>query len=152
MICPVHPSFDNTGRSYCLLCPKPEKEVKVYTFKKSKPIPVSDKMKVRQKAKKKVYEQIEEKGRGTFCESCKRTDRLLSRSHILSVKQYPQYEALEENIVIDCYGSSDCCHEIYESRDYEKMIKLENWQHRVEVILKLAPSFLEQITPIKQTI
>lgn len=132
----------------CKICPKPEKEVKVNRIRL-----MSKKKQAANKKKLATYAEIEEKGRGAFCESCGTTSKPLSRSHILPVGQYPQFEAVEENIVIDCYGDSESCHEIWAGGTWkEKVKKLENLDHRIEVILKLAPSFLEQITPIKYTI
>lgn len=139
---------DKCGLSYCKICEvKPEKENKVYQLR-----PMSSKKQKANKKKLATYGKIEQKGRGAFCESCGTTSKPLSRSHILPVGMYPLFEAVEENIVIDCYGDSESCHWLWEHGTWEQKKKLNNFDHRVEVILKLAPSFLEQITPIKQTV
>lgn len=103
---------------------------------------MSAKYKKRNKLKMEAYAEIEKKGI-RFCESCGSSDRPLSRSHILPVGKYPQFEALEENIVIECFGDSSSCHNQYENAPIEQKMKSLVWDRKVDVILKYAPSYLD---------
>jgi hypothetical protein len=134
----------------CLERLRPEK-VKVSTLKRTplkksnKPIPVmSEKYKKRNKAKMQTYNEIAEK-EITWCESCGTTSKPLSRSHILPVGQYRQFEAVEENIIIECYGDSLSCHYKWENGTLDQKMKMETWERKVGVILRLAPSYLNLI-------
>lgn len=139
---------DKCGLSYCKICEvKPEKEKKVYQLR-----PMSSKKQKANKKKLATYGKIEQKGRGAFCESCGTTSKPLSRSHILPVGMYPLFEAVEENIVIDCYGDSESCHYRWENSPIADKMKLGNFEHRVQVILKLAPAYLNLIMNDKQTV
>lgn len=122
----------------CDLCGQVYKD----EVKKPYSIPkMSTKYQKRNKLKMEAYAEIEKK-EIRWCESCGCTNRPLSRSHTLPVGQYPQFESLPENIVIECFGSSDSCHNIWENGTLAQKMKLETWEEKVKVILKYAPSYL----------
>ena len=127
--------------SYCENCEvKPEKEVKVYTLKRTPIKKVSQKMKVRQNAKLKTYAEIAEE-RPPCCVSCGTTSGRIDRSHTISVKHRKDLEAVAENIQYRCRK----CHALYDSGDINKMIQLADWNESLEYIRKTDKEYYQII-------
>lgn len=126
---------------------KPPKEKKVYTLKRNTaPIrPVSDKKAIALREKAKAYKVVDK--RGAFCETCGKPSTVvaLSHSHILPVGQFPQFEALPENILLQCYGSSDSCHDVFENDKYTASKTQRTWPYCVSIMRKLAPQHCEMV-------
>jgi hypothetical protein len=82
-----------------------------------------------------------------FCSGCGRSGVPLSHSHIIPVGQYPQFEAVVENLVYDCIAPNPemngghSCHDIWEHGDWQAVKQLSNLQERLNVIIKLCPAY-----------
>ena len=96
-------------------------------------VQVSEKKKKREASLAKVRQ--EKKKQVPFCESCGRTGVTLTYSHILSVKQYPEYEDHPDNALLECLP----CHEQWEHSPLEEKMKQASWPRKLNVILKLEP-------------
>ena len=88
----------------------------------------------------KTYQLIDTT-REPVCEGCGRGDRPLSHSHIISVNRCNQLRKPElisdkNNIMLECFGSSDCCHDIWEKSSFEKKVQLLNFDKKLEYIKK----------------
>lgn len=122
---------DDTG---CWKCYEEKKPAKVSKAKPKQEIPkVSEKKKARERELAKV--RAPKKKAVRFCQSCDNPEGPLDYSHTLSVKQYPAYEAVEANAVIECRK----CHVIWESGTLKEKMKLKTWPQRLAFILANEP-------------
>lgn len=96
-------------------------------------VQVSEKKKKREASLAKVRQ--ERKKRVQCCETCGKTGVTLTYSHILSVKQYPQYEDHPENALLECIQ----CHDRWEFGTLQDRMSQASWQRKLNVILKLEP-------------
>lgn len=99
--------------------------------------PISKKQAAINRKLHKTYELMDENPK--VCSGCGRTDRPLSHSHIISRKRChsigkPHLIYDKNNLVFDCFGSSDSCHEIWEHKSVEEQKKLLNWEQRLAFI------------------
>lgn len=104
--------------------------------------PISKKQRAALNEKSKAYEEVSKRASGDFCETCGQTGVRLSRSHALSVGNFKLHESNPDNIVIECYGSSFSCHDLWEHRKkaYRKLYP-EAFQRKMEVIQRLEPEY-----------
>jgi hypothetical protein len=110
------------------------KEKKIYTIPK-----VSEKKKIANAAKASAYKKMDA-SHARHCTGCGSPD-MLTHSHIIPVGQYPEFEAVEENIVFDCIA----CHDIWEHGTFEQCQQLANYEHRIKIIKKLKPEYLQRM-------
>jgi hypothetical protein len=106
--------------------------------------PVSKKKAEALSKKHATQKQMREQGI-RWCETCGRSDVLLSHSHIIPVGQYREFEDVAENIIYECWGDSDSCHYIWEHGTLEQRQAQSTWARKIEVIKKLCPKYLELI-------
>lgn len=95
---------------------------------------ISSKERVRKKEKELAYKEKEDI---EYCESCGETKYPLSRSHTVSVAQRKDLENDPENIVIECFGGSERCHDIWEHGDLKQKQKLETFNDKVQYMVKV---------------
>jgi 5-methylcytosine-specific restriction endonuclease McrA len=125
--------IENRDLSLCATCNakrrKPAKRtVTVYEIPKQ-----SEKKKVRESKLAKVRQ--EKKKQVKYCETCGKTGVTLTYSHILSVKQYPEYESNKENALLECMP----CHHTYEHGTLEEKMKQSTWNRKLAFILANEP-------------
>lgn len=112
----------------------------------SKPIKKStSKESARKRKLSKVKDEIELTALqdGTyFCSGCGETSAGLDKSHIMSVGQYKHLELDPENMVLDCRK----CHPIWESGTLEQKRALNNFNARVNYILKHDVNLYNRLT------
>lgn len=105
------------------------KEKKAYRIPKQ-----SAKQKKREAEKREAYRS---KGEVKYCESCGSTEYPLSASHTIPVSQRPDLEKDPENIIFECYGGSDRCHDIWEHGTLKQRKKLLTFQRKINYIVKV---------------
>lgn len=142
--------IENHDKKLCATHNKESRKVvkpkKLYSIK-----PVSKKKSKALTAKKKAYQAMDDKSL-KYCSGCGRSDRTLSHSHLIPVGQYPQFEAVEENIVYDCMSDMNGkgCHDIWEHGSAKEKEKLLNYQHRIKVVISLCPEYFHRMFTLKQ--
>lgn len=87
-----------------------------------------------------VYEEIDSE-REPVCSGCLRNDKPLSHSHTISQKRCkeigkPELIYDKNNIELECFGDSSCCHDAWASGNIEKQIGLENFFKKLRYIKK----------------
>ena len=98
-----------------------EEPKKNYKIKQSK-------IKIKPNKKKKEYSILVEEltqERDQVCEGCGSACKPLSTAHILSRKQFSQYYLNKDNLIFLCFGSTDSCHEKWDSGNIDKMKSLD---------------------------
>jgi len=136
MLCPVHhwPLKDELGCWQCYderrMAGKVVKPRKVYQLPK-----VSDKKKARERELSKLRQQRKQQVK--HCESCGKTGVWLTYSHILSVKQYPEYEHDQDNALLECLE----CHHLYEHGSLAEKMKQPSWPRKLRFILQKEPAY-----------
>lgn len=125
---------ENRDLGLCASCNakrrKPEPVQKIYQIPKQ-----SEKKKKRERELAKV--RTPKKKAITYCQSCDDPEGPLDYSHTLPVGQFPQYEADEENAVVECRK----CHMIWSNGNYEQKTKLLSWPQKLRFILKHEPGY-----------
>ena len=92
---------------------------------------------------KQSYAEIDN-DRDPVCQGCGRGDKPLSHSHTISVsdcKGLDKWELIyaKENIELECFYGEKDCHNIWESGDVEKKVKLHNFERRMILLEDRAP-------------
>lgn len=143
--------IENKDLSLCSVCNRerrkaeaPQKPQKVYELKRTEIKAVSTKKAAALSRKHKTQQEMAKKDI-RWCETCGRADRPLSHSHVLSVGQYPQFEAVAENQIYECFGSRDSCHDVWENGTLEQKMEQSTWQRKIDVIMKLQPKHFNKI-------
>lgn len=95
-----------------------------------------------------VYSKID-KVRGRRCESCGSTNKPLSHSHTISRGRCqrigkPHLIEDENNIVIECFGDSTCCHDIWEHGTLSQQRKLLTFESKVAYIKEHDPELYQR--------
>jgi 5-methylcytosine-specific restriction endonuclease McrA len=127
-ICSSH-NFEARKASREALKPK-----KNYTIPK-----ISEKKKKALSAKNATYKAMDATT-PQHCSGCG-SPHMLTHSHIIPVGQYPEFEAVLENIVYDCVR----CHDIWEHGTFEQCQQLANYHERIRIIKKLKPDYLHRM-------
>lgn len=131
--CHLYKYITNEDLNLCMDCAelkqyKP-KEKKRYTIPRQ-----SAKQRKVEEQKKLAYEQ---KGQANYCESCGRTDHPLSPSHTISVVQRPDLANDPENVIFECFGGSERCHDIWEHGTLKQRKKLLTFKKKIAYIVKV---------------
>jgi hypothetical protein len=138
--CEKHHEPYYAPKTACWQCYEENKPAKASRAKPKKELPkVSDKKKVRESKLSKVRQ--EKKKAVKYCETCGKTGITLTYSHILSVKQYPQYEAVKENALLECMG----CHYTYEHGSLKEKMKQSTWERKLAFILANEPNHFNKM-------
>ena len=149
--------IENKDLGLCATCNKARRKAESDALKPKKafkPIkPISDKKKIAQAAKIATYKQMDETT-PHYCSGCGRGGIPLSHSHIIPVGQYPEFEATLENLVYDCLMPNEnrpeagfkSCHDIWEHGTWDEAKLLNNFQERLNIVLKLCPVYFNKIT------
>lgn len=118
--CHQYKSLGNEKYNVCNDCAK----LKQYAPKtKNKP----------DKNRKKGYKAFD-KNKITYCESCGSTNYPLSRSHIISVSMRPDLASDPHNLVMECFGSKERCHDIWEHGTSTQRKKLLTYERKIAYI------------------
>ena len=97
---------------------------------------ISPKKAARERELKKVRDKKKEEVK--WCESCGTTDGFISYSHILPVGMNQDLELNPENAIMQCIP----CHTVWSNGSLEDKMKQRTFQHCVDVIMKLKPTYL----------
>ena len=116
---------------------KPSKPKKVYALRH-----FSKKKEKANREKLKAYRKL---GETNVCQTCGRSDLPISRSHLIPVGQYPQFEANTKNILLECYGQSDACHDVWEHGSWLQKQQLKNFKQRMETVKQLCPEYYNRL-------
>jgi uncharacterized Zn finger protein (UPF0148 family) len=102
---------------------------------------VSTKKKEALNEKHKTYDQLSTRGI-RWCETCGLSMVPLSHSHTLPVGAFPRYEAVASNIIMECYGGSDRCHDLWEHNKARYMVLYPAmFNKRLAYILEHEPGY-----------
>lgn len=87
--------------------------------------------------------------RPQMCESCGSTSRPLSHSHTISVGRCkrigkPELISDEGNIVLECFGASGYCHEIWEHGSLAQQKQLRTFEQKVAYIKEHDPELYQR--------
>lgn len=144
--------IENRDWQLCATCNKarikgeaPAKESKVYSMKRTPINQVSTKKHAALKEKDATFKELA-KREIKWCETCGSTNLPLSHSHTLSVGQFAQYEADPFNIVMECFGGTFCCHDLWEHNKaaYQKLYP-KQFAQRIAYIRSVEPLEAERI-------
>jgi hypothetical protein len=115
---------------------KPVAPKKVYQMPRATaPInPISSKKAVALRAKAKAYAVVDTGPR--VCVSCGCTEQL-THSHVLTVGQFPEYEATPENILLECQP----CHMVWEHDKHRAAREHASWGRKMAIMEALAPRY-----------
>lgn len=98
---------------------------------------------------RKTYQLIDTE-REPICQGCGRGDKPLSHSHTISrarCKQIGKPELIsdKDNIEIECFGTNEDCHNIWEYEGIKKRMTLDNFDRKLEYIEKHDPERFKSI-------
>lgn len=99
-----------------------KKEKNKYQIKK-----VSKKQSKINQSKHKNFQAVKKR----YCESCGCTNKPLSNSHIIPVSQSKDLEGDPENMITECMGDSESCHDIWEHGTPEQKMNLLTYQRKL---------------------
>jgi hypothetical protein len=97
--------------------------------------PISDKQRVREKEKAAAYAIVDADEESRFCVSCGETGGILTHSHVLTDKQWPQHRANPRNILLECQE----CHTEWEHNKSLAKQKHASWAVKMEIWEELEP-------------
>lgn len=97
----------------------------------------------------KAYAEIDN-NREPVCQGCGRGDKALSHSHTISVadcKALGRWDLIyfTPNIELECFYGEKDCHNIWESGDVSKKVKLHNFERRMILLEEHDPSRYNRI-------
>jgi hypothetical protein len=136
--------IENRDLQLCHSCNKARRKEP----KKQKPRKKINQMSQKTARRKREMQQAQKQMRDLnirYCQSCGRTDRPISHSHIIPEGAYPQHSANPANMMYECYGDSDCCHDIWERGTIQQKMQMPTWREKINLISLLEPAYLSRL-------
>lgn len=131
---------ENRDLGLCASCNKSRRiGERPVLVKERKPIaPISASRTAALKVRAVAYREV--KKRECKCRACG-TTQLLTPSHVLTQKQFPQHAANPENIVVLCQR----CHELWEHhKAVFRELCPEVWEVKMKIMQELEPAYYQQ--------